>query len=300
MKKILTSTLLGIFVTLFSFTVSAGTLLWKVSGNGLEKSSYVFGSHHAAPASMVDSVAGLREAIANCDIVMGEISNDNLTQASLQQKMMIYAIAPADSTLSVVLGANNMARLDSLLASYTGMPGLATQFESVKPAVVSAQLALLQISRSVPEFNAAQAFDSAVMGIGEQLGKPNEGLETVESQLEILFGDPISVQAENLIEAIDNDAKSVEQALVLTNAYIAQDLDAITAISLDPDFGIEADDLDRLLYNRNRNWADKLAQLLPQGESRFIIVGAAHLGGEQGLLNLLRNLGYTVEPVANN
>jgi len=56
-----------------------------------------------------------------------------------------------------------------------------------------------------------------------------------------------------------------------------------------------AEELDRLVYGRNRNWVNKLQEIMPQ-QSLLVAVGAGHLLGEQGLITLLRNAGYTVEP----
>ena len=59
-------------IVAFAFCANA-QLLWKISGNGLEKPSYVFGTHHVAPASMLDSIPGFNQAIADCDVVYGEV-----------------------------------------------------------------------------------------------------------------------------------------------------------------------------------------------------------------------------------
>ena len=56
---------------------------------------------------------------------------------------------------------------------------------------------------------------------------------------------------------------------------------------------------DLLLYNRNADWANKLAGLMP-GNSLVVAVGAGHLPGEKGVLNLLRKAGYRVDPVKND
>ena len=65
-------------IAVCSFAINA-QLLWKVSGNGLEKPSFLFGTHHVAPASMIDSIAGFDEAINTCDVVYGEVVKSDLT-----------------------------------------------------------------------------------------------------------------------------------------------------------------------------------------------------------------------------
>ena len=57
---------------------SQAQLLWKVSGNGLGRPSYIFGTHHMAPSTMIDQVKGMDEAIQGCDIVVGEIAKESM------------------------------------------------------------------------------------------------------------------------------------------------------------------------------------------------------------------------------
>ena len=62
-------------------------LLWKVSGNGLGRPSYIFGTHHMAPSSMIDQIPGMETAIEGCDIVVGEIEKDSLLAPEVQARM---------------------------------------------------------------------------------------------------------------------------------------------------------------------------------------------------------------------
>ena len=87
------------------------------------------------------------------------------------------------------------------------------------------------------------------------------------------------------------------QSSALVEAYMAQDLSKLESIITDPDLGGGDDDsMDDLLYNRNRAWTAKLAGMMPE-RACLVCVGAGHLPGPQGLLQLLRDRGYTVDPV---
>ena len=87
------------------------------------------------------------------------------------------------------------------------------------------------------------------------------------------------------------------QAKTLAETYKSQDLSKIEAIFNDPDINsMDADDLDRLIYSRNRNWVEKLVTMMPE-RACLVCVGAGHRPGDQGLLQLLRDRGYTVEPM---
>lgn len=284
------------FAMAVALAAQGGGLLWRVSGAGLDRPSYILGSHHLAPISMVDSIPGLRAALAGVDAVYGELDKESLTSPAAQSTMLEWAMAPADSTLQVVLTPAQIVRVDSIFADYMGMPGLAASFSAFKPALLSTQLAMLQNSRVMPELDAASAFDVAFLTLAEQQGKEIGALETLQRQLELLFGDPLAIQASDLMEAIDNNDALVEQARDLYAAYMARDLDALTAVVLDTDSGLDATHSQRLIFDRNHAWSRQLQSIMP-GRSILVMVGAGHLGGDEGLLNLLRAAGYTVEPV---
>ena len=82
----------------------------------------------------------------------------------------------------------------------------------------------------------------------------------------------------------------------LYNAYITQDIEKLRQLMIDPDLGLEPEDEAKMLTNRNVNWVNQLKTILPQ-KSVFVCVGAGHLPGENGVLNLLRQAGYTITPV---
>lgn len=295
MKKIVIF-LAMLMLFLLALAGGGNGLLWRVSGNGLPSSSYILGSHHMAPASFVDSIAGLDRVLDEVDRVTAEVKAGELTSIETQQKMMALAVAPADSTLSRVLTPGQLVRLDSLLALYTGMPGLTAQMEMLKPAMVSTQIAVLQTAAACPEAQAATPFDAVVMAAGTSRGKSIEGLETIDEQLALLFNTPISIQASDLMDAVADNDKLTLQARMLMDAYLSQDLDAVTEVVTNPEFGTDPADLDRLIYSRNRAWAERLDSMLADGAS-LVVVGCGHLGGEQGLLNLLRKKGYEVTPI---
>jgi len=119
-------------------------------------------------------------------------------------------------------------------------------------------------------------------------------------QASILDSIPYKLQAEQLVNYIDNANKGNEEDTTmkeLFDAYQKQDLEKLETLMMQTDAGISGF-TDVLLYHRNNNWVNKLKGLLPD-KSLIIAVGAGHLPGEKGLINLLRKEGYTVTPVEN-
>ena len=296
MKK---SILLATLVALFTFSTNA-QLLWKVSGNGLNKPSYLFGTCHVATVKMTDSIPGFNDALTNCDAVYGEIEKGDI--AGAQQAMMAAIMAPADSTLSKVIDQASLAKADSVFRATTqGMVSI-SQLETLKPAYVSTQLALIMIMQSFPGFNPMEQIDFAIQGKASQLGKELGGFETTEYQLNILYGKPISEQAESLVRTLAKLESAKASGIALAEAYKRQDLNGVFNCIIkeqndsdEPEWKKQRS-IDELIYNRNAAWAKKLQELMPE-KSLLVVVSAGHLPGERGLIDLLQKAGYTVEPM---
>lgn len=267
-------------------------LLWKVSGNGLEKDSYIMGTHHVAPVSILDSIAGFESALNGCDAIYGEVKKSDMQGQEAQQKIMAMAMAPADSTMNVLYSAEEFATVDAVVKKYTqGMAGL-EQMAQLKPAIVMSQLSVMQSMIAFPGFDPSQQLDMYVQSRGAELGKPLCGFETVDFQLNMLFGSPLTKQAKDLLEMAQKDDKSLELAHKLADAYRCQNLDELLALMVED--AEDMNELDRMIFDRNANWVKSLKELMPE-QSVVVCVGAGHLPGEKGLIELLRNEGYTVE-----
>lgn len=292
MKKTIFSLLL-LIVTAVSVNAQ---LLWKISGNGLEKPSYLFGTHHIAPVSVIDSVPGMNDAIANVDKIYGEMIMSEATAPQSQQVMMGYAMAPQDSLLTTVLAPAQLDSLNTMLKRYMGPMGSANQFAQLKPAMLSTLLALMQSQTIFPNFNPQQQLDGEIQKRGAALGKEIGGFETIQDQCNALFGSSIIEQAENLMDMVRHDDQSAEMAKKLAQAYLSGDLNAMLALMEDPANGASEEWTERMINRRNANWMRVMAGLLPTA-SVLIAVGAGHLPGDEGLISLLRKNGYSVDPV---
>lgn len=291
MKKIILS-----LATLIIALSGNAQILYKVSGNGAKGDSYVMGTHHLAPISIIDSIKGFNTAINSVDAVYGEIELSEMNSPQTQQKMMMAAMAPTDSTLSKVFTKEHFDSIDNVLKKYSGGQATLNMLEPMKPMLVGQQLTILMNLQVIPNFNPMQLLDSHVQTLGAQAGKGTFGLENIDFQINVLFGDPISKQAEDLLETIRKEEKMKSFSLDLYNAYMTQDIEKVRQLMIDPDLGLEPEDEAKMLTNRNINWVNQLKTILPQ-KSAFVCVGAGHLPGENGVLNLLRQAGYTITPV---
>lgn len=292
MKRKITLALTAILLSLSSMSAQ---LLWRVSGPNA-KPSYIFGTHHVAPKSLIETTPGLVSAIENADKVYGEIDLTPAAQGELQQLVMATAMAPADSTLSRVISPAALARLDSIMGAMTGGQAGAANLEPLKPALVGSQVAMLQQLKAFPDFNPAEQLDTELQKRFLALGKPTGGLETAAQQIDVLFGAPISIQAADLEKDLAEFDASTEAVPEMAKAYLGGDLEALWKIINDPAIGMDANERKKMLDDRNEAWVKVLTAALPTA-SLLIVVGAGHLPGERGLINLLRERGYKVEPV---
>lgn len=281
-------------------TLSADAqLLWKVSGNGAKGESYLFGTHHIAPVTLIDTLEGLNEAICSVDAVAGEIDMSIMADPmKAQAAVMQFGMAPADSTLTNVLTPEQTDSLNTVLGKYTGGQLNARMLDQLKPAIVNTQLAVMQNMEAFPDFDASQQLDTEVQNRARSCNREIIGFETLEEQTSMLFGGSIKSQVKDLMQTVrsDMEGRTITKAKSLAEAYISGNLDALSALIFDKENGMSDEELNRLLIGRNNNWIAQLKALLPE-KSLLVCVGCGHLIGPDGLIEQLRKLGYDVTPV---
>lgn len=291
MKKLLTAVLV---IALTAVSASA-QLLWKVTGPDMKSPSYIFGTHHVAPLSVIDSIAALKPALNEVEALYGEIDMADMTDDSKMMSIQKLLMAPADSTLSKVLSTPQIDSLVNVLNKYAGGMISAAHLEPLKPSAISAQLAMLQSSAAFPGFNPAEQLDLTMQTLARQAGKAVKGLETMDFQMNLLYGAPIAEQARALMSAVGSDSKSSHFAHLLASAYRTGNLDKIQSLFEDPEAGMTPEERERLVTSRNNAWIDFLIGIIPT-TSVMVVVGVGHLPGTHGLIAQLRNAGYTVTP----
>lgn len=279
---------------------SNAQLLWKVTGRGTCKPSYLFGTIHLETSKYIDSVPGLRDAISSVDAVYGEIQMDSLTDNDVMMRAVKNLIAPPDSTIDKLLTKEEYQLVDSVVNSYfMGMVSLET-LSKLKPVALSGQLGVMQMKKYFPEqLGLNDVIDVAIQAAGRELGKRIGGLETIEMQINMLYGTPLDVQAQELVNFCRMDNDIIIYSKELCDAYHAQDLDMLEKLFLLEEVGEDEmtnEIIEKLAYERNRRWMNTITEIIPR-ESMLVAVGAGHLVGKDGLIELLRRDGYTVEPV---
>lgn len=300
MKKIFILCALLLFVTV---GVQA-QLLWKVSGNGLSKSSYIVGTYHLAPAGFVDSIPGLNTALSEAEQVYGELDMKEMQDMGKLMQMQQLMMLPEGKKFTDLFTAEQLQRLNKFMKEIMGMdfsnPAVAQQMERLKPAALSTQLMVLIYMKKHAGFDPQNLFDGYFQKVAIEKGKPVGGLETLEFQAKTLYGNKsLKRQAEELMCIVDHKDYQECQAEELLKAFFGQKLDEIEKLmeeKRNDNCDATPEEEDVLIYDRNVNWAKALPTIM-QTKSTFLAVGAAHLPGKRGLLQLLKDAGYTVTPV---
>lgn len=293
MKKIL-----GIILFIsIALNVNA-QLLWKISGNGLEKPSYIFGTHHLAPLSIKDSIADLPQAIDGTTQVYGEVIMADMMSPQFMQLMQQQMMIAGDTTLQSLFTPEQLELVSKVVKE--NMMADLSMLDKLKPAVITQQLTLLFCMKHFGGINPQEQLDTYFQQQATQSGKKVGGLETPESQLDVLFNtQTLQRQANLLFCLVQGIDKAMSQAKRLNEAYLSQNLDDVLKLmeeregnSCDPLPG----EMESLLDDRNKAWIEKMPAIMKDAPT-FFVVGAGHLPGANGVLNLLKQQGYTVEPM---
>jgi len=281
------------FIALF-FTLSANAqLFWKVSGNGLSKPSYLFGTHHLIEKEQIVGFDKVFAVIPQTDVVVGEMDMSNMLGMQLK---MLKVIMMKDSTMHDLLNAEDYSLVDTQLKEVVGT-GL-DKLGKMKPAMLSALYEVKLYMKQNNTKKEPEAVDIVFQKAGKKAKKKIIGLETIDQQMDILFNSmSLKSQAESLLKAVKDKDKSLDQLKQLNEAYLSGDLKRMSDLS-NSDDQMTPEEKKILIVNRNNNWIGQLKALMPK-QSCFVAVGCLHLVDEVGLIQQLKSAGYTVEAVIN-
>jgi uncharacterized protein len=270
---------------------AGNTLLWKISGNGLAKPSYLFGTIHMLCKDDAVLSDNLKNIIHGSDEVYFEVDLDNMLEMlGVMSKMKMRG----DTTLRDLLTEKEYEKVKTYFESKSSMFPF-SMLETYKPILAASVLE----QNSFPCETTAM-MEQVIMAEAKQHNKKIKGMETMGYQVSVLDDIPYKLQAEQLVKYIDDEGKDGEEnkeMKEMLDAYKDQDLAKLEALLSKSDIGMSSY-AEILLYKRNRNWVEKLKEILP-GKTLLVAVGAGHLPGKQGVISLLKKAGFTVIPVEN-
>lgn len=266
------------------------SLLWQISGKGLKKPSYLYGTIHLIPANDFFTGKYIEQALSESEVLVMEVANINDLGASLSLTNDMFLDS---GTMADYLDQDRFQRLIDAVDEHLGIDSTSfmTQYGRFKPFglyTLTMQMESLMQSnlKSYEKYFIEQAFHHEI---------PTNGLETLDYQMSLF--NAISYE-----DAVDNLLKGFEEGnddggfADMVKLYKTNNLDALLEYMTSSGDMMMDKHRDAFLDNRNRNWIPKIGEMI-QDKTCFIAVGAAHLPGDQGVINLLRNEGYTVTPL---
>ncbi len=263
------------------------TLLWEVSGNGLSKPSYLFGTFHLMCRGDIRFSAPLRSAFGYADEIYMEMDMDD---PSVLLGGLLMMGMKGGKTLKDLYTKEEYQKVYSFFKDSLRAP--ISLLERTKPYFL---LALLY-PRMMP-CKQVSGVEEELVKLAKAQGKKISGLETIEFQSSVFDSIPYEVQARELLKNIDSLPVYTAYFDTMTRYYKQQQLSTLEGQFSRSEFGLE-EYMPLLLDQRNERWVDSLRARMPR-QSLFVAVGAGHLVGEKGLVSLLKKQGFTVRPLRN-
>lgn len=275
---------------ILGFSTIQAQLLWKVTGRGLKHPSYLFATHNHISIQFLDSIPGLYKAFNECNMVVAEMVMNNIDATA---KIQHAAIMPDHTKINDLLNEDQTKLLDLELKSVMKF-GL-KNVSIMNPSLILSMYEM-EIYKKFTGFSDDKQSESYFQLVAAEKGKKIVGLETVEQQIAILYGNgSLERQADKLVETIQQKGNILNEMIQLNKLYKEGKIDKFVELSKGQDniTGMTDEEYAKLVDNRNADWISKLPAFFKES-SCFVTVGAIHLGGNKGLIRLLEREGYKV------
>ena len=277
-----------LFSSLLSFSQSKyNSLCWKIYDNGLTDTSYLYGTMHVQDSRVFQFKNGIQEAFNRCEIFALELNMDSVNTFQLMDELIMEPPNRLDSLLT-----NKEYEMVSQYFKDTLGVGLMI-FNKMQPIYTSQLISFEKLKK-----DQEVALDIYFFNEAKKQNKTTVGLEFMEEQLNAFKSIPYDVQAKELFKAVENAYKGEGQEIdELIEYYLNEDLDKLLELTLNSQFMDEEINIifkQVFLIDRNHKMAERSIKYIKSGPT-FIAVGAAHLPGNEGVIENLRKKGYTVE-----
>ncbi|MFV8351994.1 TraB/GumN family protein [Flavobacterium sp. XS2P14] len=255
-------------------------LLWEISGNGLSKSSYLYGTIHMICGNDYFLSDKTKKAFTASDNLVLEVNLSDPKELSAAQQLA-YGKEP----LSKKLSPEQLNVLDALLQKRTGM--------TVKQVDKFSLMTVMSLM-TMKSFGCVdiKSYEMEFIAMAKDSNKNVTGFETLQAQMDFLSKAYSNAEMITMLQESNDDTTKK-----LVQNYIQEDLPELYKDITAPK--VMNENAKKWMSEvRNTNWAVKMPDMM-KDKSTFFAVGAAHLLGEQGVINLLRKAGYTVKPILN-
>ncbi|MFK7948272.1 MAG: TraB/GumN family protein [Saprospiraceae bacterium] len=271
-----------------SQSTNKSSLLWEISGNGLEQSSYLFGTIHIIAKDEYFWTDIMDEKFNATESLVMEINMEN---SMMMMFSMLGSVRMKKGTsLQDLLTEEEYEAVSDYFSDEMGMS--ISMFDRIKPMFTSMMIA----EGGQAGMAETMSYEMELMEKAQKRDMKIDGLETVKYQMSMFDSIPYEDQAQMLVEAVKGDGEEGDNTMdEMVELYKKQDIDGLYELIMASDSDMEAFE-DILLVTRNKNWIPKIEKMAKK-KPTFFAVGAGHLPGKQGVINLLKAAGYTVKPI---
>ena len=284
--RIAAATLL-VAAALIPTQAASQNFLWKATRN--QGIVYLVGSVHLLTKDYYPLSPVLDAAFKESDLLVEEVDLAEMTAPDNQLGVLMRGMLPSGQSLEGVVSPATFALVSRRVADL-GMP--MEPLKRFKPWMLA--LTLLSVEWLKAGFDPDLGLDKHFYDRARDEGKTVQGLETLDFQISRFDGMTPDEQDRLLAQTLRELETQVTAVTTLANAWKAGDSSTVERIVLQ-DVRQEPRMYQRLLVDRNRNWLPQIEALFERRGRAFVVVGAAHLVGTDGLIAMLRARGYTVE-----
>ncbi|MGB1205831.1 MAG: TraB/GumN family protein [Chitinophagales bacterium] len=268
------------------------SLFWEISKDS-STVSYLYGTMHSTDKRVHELSDSVTLIFEQCEAVALELIMDSVDMFGVMKGMFMQ-----DTTLRMLYERDNYKKVKRYLKRQflknkeLALITLIFDIDKVKPMFLSTL-----VSESKPEDAAKLPLDMYLQEWGKKQNMTLIGIETFEEQMAALDAIPLKQQAEMLLGQIELAATSDSMNNQMMTLYLAQDLDGLLRFYEGFEGDMVSDSFDdALIQKRNVVMAERMDKIM-QEQKTFMAVGALHLPGENGVLELLRKKGYQVRPI---
>ena len=276
------------FITVVSFRINAQesntSIFWKVTGNGLEKPSYLYGTVHLIPQSDFFLMDSLENKFESCREIVLEVDMDDPNFLTKTQQLMFM---PDNKTINDLLDTTEYDQLSGFFKDSLNLQ--LDRFQRLKPFFLVQFIIPKMINKPLA------SYEITFVQMAKKYNIDLTGLESIKEQMNSIDKIPFKKQAELVLETVNdfNEEKQIYSQLI--DAYKKMDFKNFYTLMFKA--STELKEFEQvLLIDRNEKWIPRIEKMIKE-KPCFIAVGALHLEGDKGLVALLQSGGYTVTPI---
>lgn len=272
-----------IFFSLLASLSFSQSLLWKISGKGLKEPSYLYGTFHIKDSRVFSYDSTVTNAFVSCSAYAMEILLDEIDPVAVQKSTLMK-----DNSLDNLLTKEQYYFVDSVFKKKLGISLLL--YKKMKPFFLSSL-----ITQTASDNKNENALDLHFLKTARTQNKQCIGLEKFEDQIAVIDKIPYKEQAEMLYNMLKDTVETHEEEFdKMMDIYMNFDLSSL--LEMTKNSGLGSDFEENFIILRNKTMAKNLKKIIKK-QTVFCAVGAAHLPGDNGVIELLRESGYIVEAV---